>query len=195
LTADAESHLLDGIEYSRKIDYVSAFLANYWLGLIYLEKKQDRKSGECFAASAAILKQRNIFEYFSHLNEMGLAYLRARQHEKDIDIDRLASYVNGNKIKALEGTMALWMGQIILEAGEPDIEKAENWINRAIEADARNEQTWYLGRDYIGYAAFLKRKKDHARARENIAKAIDIFKECGADGWAEKYGKELAELQ
>jgi hypothetical protein len=35
LTADAESHLLDGSEYCRKIDYVSAFFANYWLGLIY----------------------------------------------------------------------------------------------------------------------------------------------------------------
>jgi tetratricopeptide (TPR) repeat protein len=195
LTADAESHLIDGIEYCRKIDYVSAFFANYWLGLIYLDKRQDRKAGECFAESTAILKQRNIFESFSHLNEMGLAFLRARQHEKDIDIDRLAKYVESNKIKAIEGKMALWMSQILVEADEPDIEKAENWINRAIEADSRNGQTWYLGKDYISYATLFKRKKDYARAGENIAKAIDFFKECGADGWVEKYEKELASPQ
>ncbi|MBW2441622.1 MAG: AAA family ATPase, partial [Deltaproteobacteria bacterium] len=195
LTADAESHLLEGIEYCRKIDYVSAFMANYWLGLIYLEKKQDSKSRECFAESSAMLKQRKVLESFSHLNEMGIAYLRARQHEKDIDIDRLARDVEGNKIKSIEGTMALWMGQILLEADEPDIEKAENWINRAIEADSRNGQIWYLGKDYISYATLFKRQKDYARAGENIAKAIDFFKQCGADGWVEKYEKELASLQ
>ena len=31
-------------------------------------------------------------------------------------------------------------------------------------------------------------------AVEKLGKAIDIFKECGADGWVEKYEKEIAEL-
>jgi len=29
---------------------------------------------------------------------------------------------------------------------------------------------------------------------EKLNKAIDIFKECGADGWVERYEKELASL-
>jgi hypothetical protein len=29
-------------------------------------------------------------------------------------------------------------------------------------------------------------------AREKLSKAIEIFKECGADGWVKKYGEELA---
>jgi hypothetical protein len=32
------------------------------------------------------------------------------------------------------------------------------------------------------------------KVQENLGKAIDIFKECGADGWAEKAEKELAAL-
>jgi hypothetical protein len=40
----------------------------------------------------------------------------------------------------------------------------------------------------------FKRKEDRSKAKENIAKAIEILKECGADGWVEKYEKELAEL-
>jgi hypothetical protein len=37
-------------------------------------------------------------------------------------------------------------------------------------------------------------KGDQSRAKENLAKAIDLFKECGADGWVEKSEKELAEF-
>ena len=29
---------------------------------------------------------------------------------------------------------------------------------------------------------------------ENLARAIEILSECGADGWAKKYEKELAAL-
>jgi hypothetical protein len=28
-------------------------------------------------------------------------------------------------------------------------------------------------------------------AKENLGRAIEIFKECGASGWVEKYEKEL----
>jgi hypothetical protein len=37
--------------------------------------------------------------------------------------------------------------------------------------------------------------KDHRpKARENLDKAIEIFKECGADGWVVKTEKELAAI-
>ena len=53
---------------------------------------------------------------------------------------------------------------------------------------------WNLARDYALYAELFKRKGDLPKARENLSKAIEIFKECGADGWVEKYEKELASL-
>ena len=40
----------------------------------------------------------------------------------------------------------------------------------------------------------IKRIHDFPRVKENLTKAIEIFKECGADGWVEKYEKELASL-
>jgi hypothetical protein len=40
----------------------------------------------------------------------------------------------------------------------------------------------------------FKRKGDTLKARENLGKAIEIFKECDADGWVERYEKELATL-
>ena len=49
-------------------------------------------------------------------------------------------------------------------------------------------------KDYILYAELFKRKGVRLKAKENLNKAIEIFKECGADGWVEKYEKELALL-
>jgi hypothetical protein len=40
----------------------------------------------------------------------------------------------------------------------------------------------------------FKRKGDQSKAKENLNKAIDILKECGADEWVEKTEKELAAL-
>jgi len=191
---EAERHLIDGEKYCRKIDYASGFLANQYLGIIHLEKEQYRKSRDCFAKSIAILDNRGAWKSMSHLNEIFLAYLNAKQHEKGIDIELLSKYAEENKIKALEGPMAQWISRILLDVDEPDIENAEKWINRAIEANSRNGQTWWLGMDYACHADLFRRKREHSGVRESIVKAIDIFNECGAEGWVGKFEKELAKL-
>ena len=67
-------------------------------------------------------------------------------------------------------------------------------INKAIEADKKNNINFNLAKDYAFYAKLLKQKGENSKAQENLAKAIEVFKECGADGWVEKYEKELATL-
>jgi hypothetical protein len=54
--------------------------------------------------------------------------------------------------------------------------------------------SFHLGLDYALYADLLKRKGDPSKAREALVKSIKILKESGADGWVEKYEKELTEL-
>ena len=51
-----------------------------------------------------------------------------------------------------------------------------------------------LGNDYARYAKLLKRKGDRLKAQENLGKAIEILKGCGADGWVSKYEGEMASL-
>ena len=51
---------------------------------------------------------------------------------------------------------------------------------------------WNLARNYALYAELFKRKGDLLQASENLGKAIEVLKECGADGWVNKYEKELA---
>jgi len=43
---------------------------------------------------------------------------------------------------------------------------------------------------YVLRAKLFKRKGDQSKARENLIKAMEIYKECGADGWVEKCEKE-----
>jgi hypothetical protein len=69
--------------------------------------------------------------------------------------------------------------------------EAEYWIKKAIESDKHNSLMSYLGQDYALYAKWLKRKGDPSKAKESLGKAIEIFKDCCADGWVRKYKKEL----
>jgi hypothetical protein len=41
----------------------------------------------------------------------------------------------------------------------------------------------------------FKRKGDRLKAQENLGRALEILKECGAEGWVEKYQKELAAIE
>jgi hypothetical protein len=70
----------------------------------------------------------------------------------------------------------------------------KNWIERAIEADKKSGMRWFLANGNDVYAELFKRKGDNLTVKENLAKLIDIFKECGADGWVKKYEDELASL-
>jgi hypothetical protein len=42
--------------------------------------------------------------------------------------------------------------------------------------------------------AIFKRKGDREKAKEQLGKAIDIYRECGADGWMTRAEEELAKL-
>jgi len=67
-------------------------------------------------------------------------------------------------------------------------------MKKAIETDTINNTKWQLGQDYAIYSELFKRKGDIQKARETLGRAIEILRECGADGWVEKYEKELAGL-
>jgi len=191
---EAERHLVNGANYCQKIDYASGFLANQYLGMIYSEKKQYRKSRNCFAEAISILENRGGWESVVHIIKIALTLIKAEQHEKDINIELLYRYMDENKIKALEGPMALRISQILLKVDEPNMQIAENLLQKAILADQKNGQRWNLSMDYITYAELHKRKNENIEAKKSFSQAIENFYECGANGWAEKYEKELAEL-
>ena len=72
--------------------------------------------------------------------------------------------------------------------------KAEDWIKKTIETDKKNGFIFFLGQDYSRYAEFYKRRGDLKKAKEKLNKAMEIMRKSGADGWVEKYEKQLAAL-
>ena len=90
--------------------------------------------------------------------------------------------------------MAGCIGDILLQVDDEHMADAEIWIRKAIEADTRNGTQLFLATDHALYADWFKKKGDLSSAKEQLTRAIEIFRECGADGWAEKYEKELATL-
>jgi tetratricopeptide (TPR) repeat protein len=95
-------------------------------------------------------------------------------------------------MKSNEGWIQRYIGEILLNIDDQHTSEAEHWIQKAIEADQRNRVMFQLGKNYALYADLFKRKGDRLKAQENLGKAIEILKECGADGWVKKYEKELA---
>jgi len=127
-------------------------------------------------------------------NRICAARAKSMNNEKNIDLETLYRYEKDNKLKIHEGSMAKYISEILLNIDDQHMSEAEGWIKKAIEADYRNGMMWHLGRDYASYAELFKRKGDLAEAKEKLNKAIGILQECGADGWVEKYEKDLAAL-
>jgi len=113
-------------------------------------------------------------------------------NEKDINLSEIFKWYEDIKIKWVKGFALNIIGKILLNIDDQHISEAEGWIKRAIETNQKYGMMWYLARDYTLYADLLKRKGDLPKAKEKLNKSTDIFKECGADGWVEKYEKELA---
>ena len=115
-------------------------------------------------------------------------------NETDVNLAELFKCHEDNRYEVFEGWMQRYIGEILLNIDENHISEAEDWVKRAIEADKRNGMMFRLGQDYAAYAEMFKRKGDAPKAKENLSKAIEIYKECGADGWVTKAEEALAKI-
>jgi len=191
----AEDYLKRGIVSSEKINYSTMnMLANFWLGLTYFEQGEYPRSQYYYSKFISACEQRKIFPSWIDLGKICLAGAKAMNNDKVLNLDALNEYAEQNKVKLFEGHMKRGIGEILMNISDDRMVESEHWIQKAIEADQRNKTMFHLGKDYALYADLFKRKGDRLKARENLGKAIELFKECGADGWVEKYEKELAEI-
>jgi len=195
LLEEAEKHLLEGIEFCKRINLHSWHgCAQTHLGETYFEMGDYLRSKEHFGKASWVLDANQLWPSWVSLGKVGLARSKVMNKEKDVDLESLYAHSRNNKIRICEGWIQRYIGEILLNIDDQHISEAEHWIQKAIEADQRNRMMFHLGKDYALYADLFKRKGDRLKAQENLGKAIEILKECGADGWVEKYEKELAAL-
>jgi class 3 adenylate cyclase/tetratricopeptide (TPR) repeat protein len=189
---EAEENLLKATELFERINYFFLMsLAQRCLGDTYFDMEKYQKSQDAYDKAVSLSKRDKIMPSFTNLCKISSTRIRVMNNERNFDLDSLYGYVNGNNLKPIEGCMIRRIGRIILNIDDKHINDAEDWIKKAIEADKKNATMWSLGRDYAFYAELLGRKGDQAKAEATLKKAIKIYKECGADGWVEKYEKEL----
>jgi tetratricopeptide (TPR) repeat protein len=171
-----------------------SMVASYFLGVNYFESGKYQNSQYYLNKSISDTEQSRIFPSRINLSKILLARAKVMNNDKAINLNTLYEYAEQNKVKYLEGDMARGIGHILMNIDDDHIIESEHWIQKAIEASQRNGMMFHLGKDYALYADLFKRKGDRSKARENLSKAIEILKECGADGWVVKAEKELTTL-
>ena len=192
---EAKKHLLKGAEFCEKINFAGIdALAHMYLGETYFESGEYQQSKNHYSKAIWHLENCKLLPSNIKWNTISLARAKVMNNAKDINLNEIFKYHENNKYKSYEGRILNCIGEILLNIDEYHKSESEDWIKRAIAANNKNGTRWYLAKDYALYAYFFIQKDDLPKARENLTKAIDIFKECGADGWVKKYEKELAAL-
>jgi len=192
---EAERHLVKGIAFSERINFSGlGVFASIFLGEAYFERRDYQNSQHYYNKSISLLEQSRILPSRINLGKILLARAKVMSNDKAVNLDSLYECAKQNKVKLQEGLVSGGIGHILMNIEGDHIVESEHWIQKAIEADQRNRMMFHLGKDYALYAELFKRKGDLSKSRENLGKAIEILKECGADGWVEKYEKGLATL-
>jgi tetratricopeptide (TPR) repeat protein len=195
LLEEAQKHSLQGAEFCEKINYYTwNGLALGNLGETYFEARDLLKSKDYYEKWICGCENIRSYPSWGNLAKVGLARTKVMNKERDVNLESLYAHSLNNKVKVLEGRFQRYIGEILLNIDDQHMSEAEHWIQKAIEADQKNRTMFHLGKDYALYAEFFKRKGDRLKVQENLGKAIEIFKECSADGWVEKAKKELATI-
>jgi len=164
------------------------------LAELYCELEEYESAKHHYGKSFWLWDSNSLLPSWSNLAQLGLAKTKVLNNEKDIDVKSINSYLFENKQKLLEGWMLRYMAEILLNIDDRHIAEAEILIKQAIGVNKRRGVMLHLGKDYIVYAELFRRKGNISNAEENLKKAIEIFKECGGDGWVERAEKYLVSL-
>jgi class 3 adenylate cyclase/tetratricopeptide (TPR) repeat protein len=196
LFSEAEENLVLGIEMGRKTNFLAALSGGLrYLAFLHIERGRFREAEECIDDLIALLGRTRIYPSGDRVLQIAKAATGILSGRFDPALDAALTFdLQEVKRWSMQGMAALNMGQIYLSIDDKHMDEAETWIRKAIEVDERNMMPWDLARDYALYAEFFKKKGDTAQAKETLSKAIDLMRDCGADGWVKRYEEELAGL-
>ena len=192
---EAEKHLLKAINFCESLNWVPLMcIALRCLAETFFCNEEYQKCKDQSEKAIRILENISLQLSWINFHKISLTRAMVMNNEKNIQLGLLSDYVEKNKLKLYDGQIRRYTGEILLNIDDQHMSDAESWIQKAIEMDERNGVMFELGMDFALYAELFRRKEDRSKAKEKLAKAINIFKECGADGWVEKYEKKLSAL-
>jgi class 3 adenylate cyclase/tetratricopeptide (TPR) repeat protein len=192
----AEVQMAKGFDLSNAIPLYWYAYARLFLGIIYSETGDFSKSEESLQNGISVLTENELNPSLVNFGKVALTRTKVMNRDKNIDWGFLDLAISNNKLKPFETLLFKFLGDIFLYVDDGHLSEAEHWYARAIEAGERNGMVTDVGRamTHVSYAELYRRKGEGSKIREQLSKATETFKECGADGWVEKYEKELAKL-
>ncbi len=192
---DAKLHLEKGMPLCERGSFpVYVALAQWYLGEICVDTGGYETSGGHYLEAVRVLDRFELLPSWRNVLRMAWARAMVLNTGRGIELETLYGYLDRNRLKMFEGWLRRYLGDIIMSIDDKHMSEAQHWIEEAIEADERNVMRFNLGRDYAFYAELFRRKGDIFQAKEQLGKAIEIYKECGADGWVTKAEEELGRL-
>ncbi|MGD1153845.1 MAG: adenylate/guanylate cyclase domain-containing protein [Syntrophales bacterium] len=192
---DAKTHLLEftsSYEKSAPIGWIAWAYA--YLGFMHTDLREYDDAVNCYKRIISIVEDVSFLPSMINLFQSCLMRAKVLRHDQDIELSELFARYQNNKLTFCEGWTARNIGDILLNMDDDHLSDAEVWFQKAIEADTKNELRWHLATDHALYADWFKKKGDIQGAKEQLTKAIDLFRECGADGWVERTQKAMSTL-
>jgi tetratricopeptide (TPR) repeat protein len=200
----AVTYLLSGLELSQKMDqFLYSSIASWFLACLYLDSGEHEKSLEYAEMASAFVRNIGPNDGSTDLDTLVRFYDIVSYRSKvwcgdtNIDLDsifRWCDHAERTKSKLYEAWMTPCIAEILLQLGCRYYSESEQWIRKSIDLHERAGMVWDLGKDHTLYADWFKHKADNSRSQEQLAKAIEIFTECGADGWVKRTEEKLAQL-
>ncbi|MCE5266251.1 MAG: AAA family ATPase [Deltaproteobacteria bacterium] len=164
------------------------------LGSLHLDLREYNDAVNCYNKIIPIFESRSFMPSIIRLFQTSLLRVRVLRHDRDIELGGLFECYENNKFTWSKARTARNIGDILTNIDNNHLLDAEAWFRKAIDADRKSGYRWELAQDHTCYADWFKKKGDIQGAKEQITKAIDIFRECGADGWVTRTERALAEI-
>jgi len=195
---EAEKYLLEALAYNEKtIQPAWGGYAAGFLGWTYHEMGNYDKAKIYHQQCVSILEDARFLPSWHNCNKLCVKNNRILNCEPNIDIHKLGELIKAhekNRLAMSKSFESRCIGEIFLNIDNQHMSEAETWIRRSIDFDVMHAVPWNLGKDYALYAEWFKKKGDIQGAKAQLTNAIDLFRECGADGWVTRTENTLAAL-
>jgi class 3 adenylate cyclase/tetratricopeptide (TPR) repeat protein len=194
LFKEACKYFVMGLDFCKKINLLMfEAICHLHLAETYFLLREYPKSKAHYENVITIGKNESYLPSIVGWCEINLIKSKIMNNDIIIDFEPLYRKANEIKLNPVKSQAFRSLGAILLSTNE-HLSEAEEWITKAIEINKKYGMRLYLAIDYAQYSELFIKKGDQSKAKENLNKAIEIFKQCGADGWVQKYEKELASL-
>ncbi|MBW1767113.1 MAG: AAA family ATPase [Deltaproteobacteria bacterium] len=191
----AEDNFLKAADYAKRINHLYFIgMSYFYLGETYFAMGNFKTCQGYYERVIYLFQKNNFIPSFVNASKIAITRAKVINNEKIISLVEIFKFHENNRVKYYEGWMLNCIGLILLNIDGQHVSEAEDWIKQAIETNQKYGMMWNLAQDYALYGELYKRKGELSNAKENLNKSIEIFKECGSDGWVERYEKELASL-